>query len=117
MAILKELWTGQKNEEEVKLTYEYVVDLRDRLESTCDLARLELAKASKRHKQYYDTRTRDRKFEVGDKVLMLLPTDRNKLKMQWKGPFVVIKKVAKHDYCIMSMVKRKHFMPTRCRNM
>ena len=108
LAILKELWTGKHNED-VKLTYEYVVDLRDRLESTCELAGQELAKASKRHKKYYDTRTKDRKFEIGDKVLMLLPTDKNKLKLQWKGPFDVIKKVAKHDYRIDVNGKEKTF--------
>jgi len=74
-----------------------------------ELARQELAKASKRHKQYYDTRTRDRKFQLGDKVLMLLPTDNNKLKMQWKGLFDVIKKVAKHDYRIVVNGKEKTF--------
>ena len=100
LAILKELWTGVDSEEEIKTTYEYVVDLRDRLDSTCELARQELAKASKRHKRYYDARTRDRKFVIGDKVLVLRPTDKNKLKMQWKGPYEVVKKVAKHDYVI-----------------
>ena len=30
-----------------------------------------------------------RVFQVGDKVLMLLPTDNNKLRMQWKGLFEV----------------------------
>ena len=28
-------------------------------------------------------------FQVGDKILVLLPTDHNKLLMQWKGPFEV----------------------------
>lgn len=35
---------------------------------------------------------------MGDKVLLLLPTDNNKLLMHWKGPFEVISKVGTSDY-------------------
>ena len=31
-------------------------------------------------------------------VLLLLPTTTNKLKMQWQGPFRIVRKVARHDY-------------------
>ena len=98
LAILRELWTDDASEEVVKTTYEYVIDLRNRLESTCQMAQEELSKASGRYKKYYDSRTRDRKFAVGDRVLVLLPTDSNKLLLQWKGPFKVTHKVGKHDY-------------------
>ena len=98
LAILRELWTDDASEEVVKTTYEYVIDLRNRLESTCQMAQEELSKALGRYKKYYDSRTRDRKFAVGDRVLVLLPTDSNKLLLQWKGPFKVTHKVGKHDY-------------------
>ena len=75
LTILKELWTGNIPDEEVKTTYQYVIDLQERLESTCELAREELTKSSARYKKYYDTRTKDRKFEVGDLALVLLPTE------------------------------------------
>ena len=39
MSILKELWTEEQEAEEVKTTYQYVVDLRNRLEETCQFAR------------------------------------------------------------------------------
>lgn len=35
MDILKDLWTGEIGEEEVKSTYQYVTDLKERLEETC----------------------------------------------------------------------------------
>ena len=98
LAILHELWTDSSNDEEIKTTYKYVIDLRNRLESTCQMAQEELSKASGRYKKYYDSRTRDRKFVEGDQVLVLLPTDTNKLLLQWKGPFRVTSKVGKHDY-------------------
>ena len=38
---------------------------------------------------YYNKKARSRTFKEGDEVLLLLPTDHNKLLMQWKGPFKV----------------------------
>ena len=38
-------------------------------------------------------------LSVGDKVLLILPTD-NKLLLQWKGPYDVIQKVVVNDYRI-----------------
>ena len=49
---------------------------------------------------YYDRRARSRKFDVGDKVLLLLPTDSNKLLLQWKGPYEVVEVVNRMDYKI-----------------
>ena len=46
-----------------------------------------------RYKHYYDRKTKERKFAVGDKVLLLLPTDNNKLLMHWKGPSELISTV------------------------
>ena len=98
MSILKELWAEEIPEEEVKTTYQYVLDLKQRLEETCEAARNQLAKSSRRYKKYFDVKARERRFEVGDMALLLLPTTANKLKMQWKGPFQIVRKVARHDY-------------------
>ena len=51
-------------------------------------------------KAYYYRRARLRKFDVGDKVLLLLPTDSNKLLLQWKGPYEVVEVVNRIDYKI-----------------
>ncbi len=37
-------------------------------------------------------------IQVGDKVLLLLPTDNNKLLMQWQGPYEVVSKLNAYDY-------------------
>ena len=100
MSILKELWSGEVPDENVKTSYQYVVDLNDRLESTCKLASENLKLARKKQKQYYDRKARDRRFKVGDKVLLLLPSSRNKLLVQWRGPFVVTEVIGRQDYRI-----------------
>ena len=109
MTVLKELWTNEQTVPEVKTTYEYVLDLQDRLKETCELARAELGKAQHKQRKYYNTKTRERVFKAGDRVLLLLPSDNNKLLMQWKGPYCVLERVNANDYKIQ--------MPGRTRTM
>ena len=54
MTILKRIWTGGHEDPEVKTAYQYVTDLRERVEETCELASNELAKL-----QRYRHATRD----------------------------------------------------------
>ena len=98
LVILKELWSKEEIEPEVKTTYEYVVDLRNRLQETCELAQQNLMKAQDKQRKYYNLKATKRVFEVGSKVLVLRPTDHNKLLMQWQGPFVVKEKRRENDY-------------------
>lgn len=99
MMVLKELWTKEV-QPEVKTSYQYVLDLKDRLSSTCELVRHELQKSSDRYKKNYDRKASNRSFKVGDYVLILLQTDSNKLLMQWKGPFKVVERTGISDYRI-----------------
>ena len=100
MAILRELWSGEAMDEQVLSTYQYVIELRDRLVQTCKLAHENLKRVQIKQKFYYDRRARSRNFDVGDKVLLLLPTDSNKLLLQWKGPYEVVEVVNRMAYKI-----------------
>ena len=68
LSILKELWTNERNDEEVCTTYEFVVDLRNRLEETLKLAQEELKKNKGRYKFYADRKRKNMSFEPGMKV-------------------------------------------------
>ena len=109
MSILKEVWTKQETDPDVKLTYQYVLELQDRLHETCELAKEELNKAQGRQKKYYDVKSKDRIFKPGEKVLLLLPTDDNKLLMHWKGPFEVVERRNDHNYRIQMNGRVKMF--------
>ncbi|XP_077508305.1 uncharacterized protein LOC144119604 [Amblyomma americanum] len=100
LAILRELWTGSRIEEEVKTAYEYVIDLKERLETTCQIAHEALTQAGERYKAYYDNRARPRQLQEGDQVLLLLPTEHNKLTMRWKGPYPVVGRKGEVDYVV-----------------
>ena len=109
MAILRELWTNEQVNPDVKTTYQYVLDLKDKLKSTCEIAHQALEKASGRFKKLYDRGKRQRQLQVGDKALILLPTDHNKLLLQWKGPFTVVSRFNDCDYQLDVHGKLKSF--------
>lgn len=107
MQILKALWTKEIDEPEVRTSYEYVFELREKLEDMMQMAQDNLGNAQARQKHYYDKKTRRKDLKVGDKVLLLRPTDNNKLLMQWKGPYVIEETIGLNDYVIRIDNKRK----------
>ncbi len=42
-----------------------------------------------KQKQIYDQKSSHRKFDIRDKVLVLLPTPVSKLESKWQGPYTV----------------------------
>jgi hypothetical protein len=60
MAILKELWTKEIPDEDIKPTYQYVLDLRERLRETCKIAHEHLEKARKHQHKYYSRKLHQR---------------------------------------------------------
>lgn len=107
MQILKELWTGEVKDEEVRNSYRYIFELRERMEETLKIARENLSKSQERYKHYYDRKTQPRIFNVGDKALVLLPTSSNKLLLQWKGPFEITQKRSGNTYKVKIEDKEK----------
>ena len=98
MDILKELCAGERTPDDVRNTYQYIVDLRNKLEDTCRIARENLEEAQGKYRHHYDKKTRDRSFIVGQKVYLLLPMDNNKLLLQWRGPYKVTRVLNRMDY-------------------
>jgi len=99
MTLLKHLWTGEKEDPEIKTAYQYVLDLCERIEETRQLAQEEISKVQQRNQIYYNRRTRERRLNIGDSVLLLLPTN-NKLTLAWRGPYKVVERVGEVDYRI-----------------
>ena len=54
MRILRSIWTGEKGETEARTSYQYVFELRDRLEEIMKVAREELEMSHGRYKRYFD---------------------------------------------------------------
>ena len=102
MKVLKQLWTDDKAETEVRSTYHYIVDLTNRLEEVCKLAQ-------KQQARYYNKKTKERNFAVGDKVLVLLPLEHNKLATAWQGPYDIIEVLIGNNYRVKAGRKEKTY--------
>ena len=76
---LQELWTQDIDEQEVKSNYQYVLDMRERVNDTLKLAKEQLESSQARQNKYFDKKTKARRFSPDYKVLVLLPTDTNRL--------------------------------------
>lgn len=74
-----------------------------------ELAMKSLEKSSTKYKEHYDRKTRTSSLQVGDTALVLLPTDKNKVLLQWKGPFMVTKKVNRVNNQLDMQVRKKTF--------
>ena len=64
----------------------------------------EMLRANTNHKK-----SKMRILEAEEKVFILLPKEKNKLLMQWKGPFTVKEKIGPTDYRIQIGNKTKIF--------
>ena len=98
LTFLKELWTGQNKEPETKVTYQYVLDLQNRIKETCDFAQKELAKVRLRNQRYFNKNAKLRKFKVNDKVWVINTKDVGKFDFNWIGPATVVEKLSHVRY-------------------
>ena len=101
MKILRELWTEEIQDVDVKTTYQYVVDLQGRLDKVLEVAQENLKLSAQVGKKYFDRHAKTRKFKVAEKVLLLRPTKRNKLELKWQGPFDITKVKGDNNYEVL----------------
>ena len=109
LAILHELWSEPEIDKELRSSYEYVIELRDRLEDAAEHAALNTKIKTNTYKTYFDRKTTKRNFNVGDEVLLLLPDSNNKLLSSWRGPYKVVEVKSRINYLIDMNGKLKLF--------
>ena len=94
LSLLRDLWLQPDYDDiESKTHYQYVLDLKQRIESNCELACVRTKEQQALSKHYYDQKSKVRSLSVGDEVLLFLPTSASKLLAKWKGPYKVVEKV------------------------
>ena len=89
--VLKEAWTGEAGEKTPVVTY--VMQMRTHLHDMTEVVRDQAERAQQRQKKAYDHGAKQRKLNVGDEVLVLLPKPQNRLKLEWVGPYKVTREV------------------------
>ena len=109
LSMLQESWTGKDNQDdESKPLYKYIFDLQNVMSETSEIAKANSTASSAKGKRYFDRKAKQRSFQMGDKVLVLLPSNSNKLLASWLGPFPVVG-VMHPDYKILVRGKEKVF--------
>ena len=86
---------------------DYVSAFRERLHKARDFARSALAESQGKMKERYDRKSVKREFQVGDRVLLLLPMLTSSLHAKFCGPYVVEKKLSDTDYVIGTPDRRR----------
>ena len=76
----------------------YVLTIQEKLTKMSELASENLARAQSTQKKWYDRNARERKLQVEDNVLVLLPSSTNKLLAKWQGPYPVKKVISPVTY-------------------
>ncbi|XP_019391677.1 PREDICTED: uncharacterized protein LOC109310776 [Crocodylus porosus] len=71
---------------------------QQRVQNARELAAGNLRQAQQHQKERYDMHAKDREFQPGQKLFVLLPTLHSKLLTQWQGPFEVTWRVGPVDY-------------------
>ena len=100
LAVLKESWTGEKLilDSLHKPAQEYLKVVQENLRIGLDIAQENASKNQAKYVDNYNTSAKDKKFEVGDLVLILLPSSTNKLMSHWQGPGTITSVVSPYSY-------------------
>jgi hypothetical protein len=89
IALLADSWSQTKEDDTGKPVYTYLFELKNIIAEACEVATQNSTQSARRSKTYFDKKAKPRTFNIDDEVLILLPTDSNKLLMTWSGPFRV----------------------------
>ena len=103
--VIKDSWIASEKSDESIVSY--ILHIREKLAAMVDIMEVNLDRSQRQQKKWYDKSAREREFQIGDHVLVLLPTSANKLLAQWQGPYLVKEKVGKVNYCVEMHDRRK----------
>ena len=81
--VLQEGWIGEQQDSQDDVL-SYVQGVYDRLQESKEIVRQNMEKSQLQQKSWYDLKARETNLNVGDKVLVLLPTRTEKLLAKWK---------------------------------
>lgn len=105
--LLNKTWTATEHKPGEQGIVQFVLQMRDRLSSYREEAEENLREAQRKQKTWYDQQARQRDFEPGQKVLLLLPSSNSKLLAKWQGPYTITRRMGPVTYEIHHPDKKK----------
>jgi transposase InsO family protein len=94
---------------------DYLTELQNNLTIARELADETSKRMQDKYVHYYNLRTRDKSFVIGQKVLILIPDSTNKAFAQWQGPATVVDKKAPYSYIVELNGARRHLHADKLR--
>ena len=100
--VQKDSWEkGDKVQHTLKIpAIQFMYELKERVESALDAARVNTLAAQARAKRCYDRHSSERKLDENDLVLILEPNSNNKLFAQWTGPGRIVSRLGNNNYLV-----------------
>lgn len=86
---------------------EYVSSFRERLHKACETTKTHLSSVQSKMKAHFDKKSVTCHFEIGAKVVVLLPVPGSALQAKFFGPYTVDKKLSETDYEICTPDRRR----------
>ena len=83
-----------------KAPLEYLQELERKLLLASEYAAEHATREQARYTHAYNLRSREKSFEVGERVIYLMPSSTHKLTRTWQGPCVVVRKNSPYSYII-----------------
>lgn len=105
LKMIKETWMNERGRF-VSAT-QYMSEMKERMIKAVECANDHLKKTKTRMKVWYDRKAREREYEPGDRVLVLIPTQQNPLVARYVGPYRVKKRVGPTTYVIDTPDRRR----------
>ena len=94
---LVRFWRRKEKNKEVDRV-EYIQVVKANMELVREMAREKEDEEKDNQKFYYDRKTTERKFIVGDYVLVFWPRKTDKLLNKWHSPFIVTQQITEVTY-------------------
>ncbi|XP_039862407.1 uncharacterized protein LOC120718122 [Simochromis diagramma] len=91
--LLRKGWETPASAQNDKGVVQFVLEMRDRLGRYQAEAEVNLRDAQRSQKIWYDQQARQREFQPGQKVLLLLPSSNSKLLAKWQGPYTILRRM------------------------
>ena len=104
--VLREMWTGDEPAEE-QTVFTHLAEMRIRLEQMSELVQNSMTASQKKQKEHYDKKMKEQPLKAGDKVLVLIPSRKSKLKLERVGPYTITREVTTVDYEVVMPGRRK----------
>jgi len=108
LQLVKSAWLQETDLSSAKQNVvEFILNTRERLRHALDLASTHAVQERSKAKIWYDRRARLRTFQLGDKVLVLMPMPGKPLRAKYHGPYTVEQQLGPVDYVISTPDRRK----------